>query len=309
MGLNYRGLRQGDPMSQLLFVLVMEYLSSVLKCMSNLPDFQYHPMCKHIKLTHLIFVDDLMIFCKGDASSVARVMEALIHCSAVTGLVANVDKSSLFIAGVEDDTKEQLLGMTGFSLGQFPIRHLGLPLSSKKWNKLDCQQLIDKITHKIQSGYSKQLSYTGRLQVVNAVLLLYIVFGAHWYWQTINALKSVMQNWYTQGRYNLTHSGKYSITASYNAMLGNQTRLRIADLVWTSVAQPRHRMIVCQAMETSLYLFAECGWLKQVRDAIVSWAGILVHRGEVKQVLETIRRKHWKQFYKEVVAAIWGAVL
>ncbi|XP_019236233.1 PREDICTED: uncharacterized protein LOC109216524 [Nicotiana attenuata] len=69
-----RGLRQRDPLSPLLFVLIMEYLSRVLKCMSNLADFKFHPMCKNLKLTHLIFVDDLMIFCKGKKESVARVM-------------------------------------------------------------------------------------------------------------------------------------------------------------------------------------------------------------------------------------------
>jgi len=87
-----RGLQQGDPMSPLLLVLVMEYLSRVLKCMGELLDFHFHPMCKHLKLTHLIFADNLMIICKGDTSSVARVMEALTHFSEVTGLVANVDK-------------------------------------------------------------------------------------------------------------------------------------------------------------------------------------------------------------------------
>lgn len=87
-----RGFKQGDPMFPLLFVLVMEYLSRTLKRMSNLPDFHFHPMCKKLKLTHLVFADDLMIFCKGDIQSVARVMEALNHFSKVTGLEEQLGK-------------------------------------------------------------------------------------------------------------------------------------------------------------------------------------------------------------------------
>ncbi|KAH0670588.1 hypothetical protein KY290_026001 [Solanum tuberosum] len=35
----------------------------------------------------------------------------------------------------------------------------------------------------------------------------------------------------------------------YIAMLGELNRLRIADLIWTSVAQPRHRMITWLAVQ------------------------------------------------------------
>ncbi|KAG5610529.1 hypothetical protein H5410_021810 [Solanum commersonii] len=101
-----------------------------------------------------------------------------------------------------------------------------------------------------------------------------------WYWKKLNALKNNMRNWYIQGRYALTHSGQYSISASYNAMLGEMNKLRIADLIWTSVAQPKHRMIMCQVMETQLYLFAHCAWLGQVKAEIFSWDGLQVYPSE-----------------------------
>ncbi|WMV47604.1 hypothetical protein MTR67_040989, partial [Solanum verrucosum] len=140
-----RGLRQGDPASPFLFVLVMEYLSRTLKTMSMLPDFRFHSMGKELKLTHLTFADDLMIFCKANGDSVNRVMKALSHFNNVFGLVANMEKSSIFVAGVKDHVKNELLLRTGFTLGEFPIRYLGLPLSSKRWSKLECQQLVEKI--------------------------------------------------------------------------------------------------------------------------------------------------------------------
>ncbi|KAH0773268.1 hypothetical protein KY290_010405 [Solanum tuberosum] len=96
-----RGLRQGDPMSSLLFVLVMEYLSRALQKVGELPDFKFHPMCCGTKLNHLIFADDLMLFCKGDLKSIRRMIEVLNHFSRVTGIVANLDKSKIFVAGVD----------------------------------------------------------------------------------------------------------------------------------------------------------------------------------------------------------------
>lgn len=175
-----RGLRQEDPMSPLLFVLVMEYLTRTLRKMCKVEAFQFHPMCQTTKLTHLIFADDLMVCCKGDIRSINRVMEALRHFSQVAGLEANLQKSNIFLAGMDEPTKENILRSTGFTLGSLPIRYLCLPLSSKRWNKMDCAQLVEKITKRISVGYTRQLSYAGRLQIINAVF-----FSIYNFWGTV----------------------------------------------------------------------------------------------------------------------------
>lgn len=56
-----------------------------------------------------------MIFCKGNIRPV------LTHFSKMTRFETNLDKSNLFVAGVDTGLKEKLLGITGFSLGTLPV--------------------------------------------------------------------------------------------------------------------------------------------------------------------------------------------
>lgn len=62
-----------------------------------------------------------------------------------------------------------------------------------------------------------------------------------------------MQEWYQNGTYSLTAKGYYSVTSSYLAMLGTIIRMKEADLVWSSVMQPRQQMIVWLANQDATY--------------------------------------------------------
>lgn len=67
--------------------------------------------------------------------SIRRMIEVLNHFSRVKGLVANLDKSNVFVAGVDDVMKEQILQLTGFTLGDLPYQILGLAIIIKEMNK------------------------------------------------------------------------------------------------------------------------------------------------------------------------------
>ena len=96
---NSRGLCQGDPLSPLLFLLVMEVLSRLLKMTEDggfLRGFQAsHNTSGGLHISHLLFVDDTILFCDASEEQLLHIRMILIFFEAITGLKVNVGKSEI----------------------------------------------------------------------------------------------------------------------------------------------------------------------------------------------------------------------
>lgn len=164
-----RGLRQGDPMSPLLFVIVMEYLNRILYDMQKNPNFNHHAKCEKLSITNLAFADDLLLFSRGDPISVDLMVKAFKNFSESTGLIANPSKCKIYFGGVGDDSKRNILNLTGFTEGPLPFRYLGVPLTSKKLSIHHYMPLVDKIVGRINHWSTNLLTYAGRVQLIRSV--------------------------------------------------------------------------------------------------------------------------------------------
>ena len=165
------GVRQGDSMSPLLFVIGMEYLSRILKVAGEAEEFSLHLRCSKMKLTHLIFADDLMLFSKENMQFIKILTKGVETFSSSSGLKANCNKSAIYLAGVSDSFRSHAASTLDFAFESLPVKYLGMPLISKRSTTADYDYLVEKLTNRIHSWFARNLSYTARLQLVNSVLI------------------------------------------------------------------------------------------------------------------------------------------
>jgi len=72
-----RGLRQGFPLSHLLFLLVVEALRKLVMDAKRRGEFQRSLVAGSLYLTLLIFVNDILIFYNGSARDIIKQNELL----------------------------------------------------------------------------------------------------------------------------------------------------------------------------------------------------------------------------------------
>ncbi|XP_023916416.1 uncharacterized protein LOC112028013 [Quercus suber] len=147
-----RGLRKGDPLSPLLFILVMEALGRMLD--KAVHDGHMSGFCVgreegiSLAVSHLLFADDTLIFCSADLDQVLFLRIILIWFEAVSGLKINLGKSELVPVGMVDNL-DLLLIVLGCKQGTLPMKYLGLPLGAKFKDKAIWNPILEKIERRL----------------------------------------------------------------------------------------------------------------------------------------------------------------
>ncbi|XP_010424608.1 PREDICTED: uncharacterized protein LOC104709742 [Camelina sativa] len=126
-----RGLRQGDPLSPYLFILCTEVL------IANIRKAEREKLITGIKvankcppITHLLFADDSLFFCKADKGQCRVILDILKQYESVLGQQINFTKSSVqFGHKIDEQTKTELQDVLGITTLGGMGSYLGLPES------------------------------------------------------------------------------------------------------------------------------------------------------------------------------------
>ncbi|KAJ8426825.1 hypothetical protein Cgig2_022606 [Carnegiea gigantea] len=94
-------------------------------------------------------------------------------------------KQEILFGGISHTLQTECLHITGLKEGCFPLKYLEVPITTSKLTKLECRSLLEKITTRVKTWASRNLSFVGRAVLINNVL-----FGMLTNWASIFILPS-----------------------------------------------------------------------------------------------------------------------
>ena len=147
-----RGLRQGDPLSAMLFLVMMEVLSKMLKRIEGaglISGFKADGSWDEGEcVSHLLFADDTILFCDANVEQILHVRMLLLCFQAVTGLKVNVLKSEMVPIG-EVNNVHALAEILGSRIGTLPMTYLGMPLGASHKSPTIWNPILERIEQKL----------------------------------------------------------------------------------------------------------------------------------------------------------------
>eukprot|EP00253_Pinus_taeda_P031439 PITA_31439 len=286
-----RGLRQGCPLSPLLFLLVMEALSRLICSPKREGSIRGLKITEECYLTHLLFVDDVLILLDGsiqDTSSFNRILNLFAHA---TGMEVNKEKSTITLVGTS--VNESFSTKHAFPYSTQPLdrglKYLGYWLKPTNQKIAGWGRLVSKIEKKISCWYFRYLSRAGRLTLIKSVLEATPVFWMALAWILRNILAKIQR---LCNRY---------------LWAGNEEKRTFAWIAWNKIALPKKwgGWGLKDLASFANSLAAKMGWALLTSHSL--WTDISYHK--YIWPLNTIDWARLPNWNRTGISSIWKALL
>ncbi|XP_021835074.2 uncharacterized protein [Spinacia oleracea] len=167
------GLRQGDPLSPYLFILVMEVLSLNIMKLEQQGQIQGIKISRNApSISHLFFADDALFCFKATPNSCRRIRECIDGFCSVSGEMINFGKSTvLFSPNTPTRFARILRRPLGVENKKEMGTYLGCPMDVDGRSSAKFQVIVDRVNDKIGSWKFNKVISGGKLLLINSVLI------------------------------------------------------------------------------------------------------------------------------------------
>jgi len=172
-----RGIRQGDPLSPFLFVILMEGLSRIIrKAKEDILIQGLQPLPSCLTTTHQQFFDDIMLHGTPSVKEALGFKSILNRFILASGMELNLAKSSIFFFNMNLAVQKNLSNVLGFKRCNLPSRYLGILLTNKPWQKIHWDKMIANLEKRCHHWTHRTLNFVGRLVLTKIVLQAILQF-------------------------------------------------------------------------------------------------------------------------------------
>lgn len=175
-----RGLRQGDPLSSILFKIVTQILHELLHKATQVNIIQGVKIGKKQRISHLQFVEDTIIFIEDNWNSIKGIKTVLTIFEILSDLKINYRKRYIIAPTSPKEMVDCWAGWLRCQVGKTPFKYLGANIGSSASKNSFWKPLTKKVTSQFSRWRCNSLSKSGRLIMINAVL-----DALPWYWMAL----------------------------------------------------------------------------------------------------------------------------
>ena len=200
------GVRQGDPLSPLLFCLAEDVLSRSITKLVNEEKIRLTKGTRSMQPpSHTLYADDIMLFCQGNSESIKSISDLLKRYSLASGQHVNLAKSIIYIGAMTNQRQQSIANILGFCIGVLPFIYLGVPMFKGKPKAIHFQHIADRVRVKLAAWKASLLSIAGRVLMVKSVihsLLLHSILIYDWPVSIIKQIEGWIRNFIWSGDIN-----------------------------------------------------------------------------------------------------------
>ncbi|GJW13202.1 RNA-directed DNA polymerase, eukaryota [Tanacetum coccineum] len=166
----YKGLKQGDPLSPFLFILIMESLHISFQRVVDAGMFKGVELGHSMQLSHMFYADDAVFVGQWNDSNIDTIVHVLDCFYRASGLRINMSKSKLMGISVGEEKVDQAASKIGYVALKAPFPYLGSKVGGimsriRSWN-----EIIDSMVVRLSKWKMKTSSIGGRLTLLKSVL-------------------------------------------------------------------------------------------------------------------------------------------
>ena len=164
-----RGLKQGDPISSYLFLLVAETIAIKIRQSKEIKGIQVGDFEK--KLSQI--ADDIWTIIQFEETSFNATLKIFRQFEKCTGLAINYNKTEILRLGSLSDTNAKFYSRLPLVWSDGPVKILGLHVfaNPEATVSTNCDTICNKINATLASWKNRSLTLLGRIQVVNSLII------------------------------------------------------------------------------------------------------------------------------------------